>query len=243
MSATPIPRILVVEDDPVSRAFLAAVAANLPATVEQAASIAEARALAFDIAFDLFLIDANLPDGHGRELLHALRRHATAPALAHTAATDRALLDGLVDVGFAEVLVKPLSASQLLHAISRALRRALPPAPATHACCGKLPVRDEDAALAAVNGPPTHALRLWLLFLAELPSQRDAVLLAASMGDTATLHAQLHRLQASCGFVGAARLAAAVRALRAAPYAMDALEAFVHAAEDTLASAPTDASG
>jgi CheY-like chemotaxis protein/HPt (histidine-containing phosphotransfer) domain-containing protein len=236
MSDTSIPRILLVEDDPVSRAFLAAAAAGLPARVEQAASIAEARVLALGGKHDLFLIDANLPDGRGIDLLRELRGHTNTTALAHTAATHRAELDALVDAGFEEVLVKPLSAAQLQHAIVRALRGSPAPAMPMPAGCDKLPVWDDDAALAAVNGLRPQAMQLRALFMAELPAQRDSVVSAAAVDDIATLQALLHRLQGSCGFVGAARLSAAIRALRDAPDAAGALEAFANAASDTLAA-------
>lgn len=236
------PRILLVEDDPVSRAFLAATVASFPATVDEAASIGEALALGLDGGHDLFLIDANLPDGRGIDLLRALRAHAKTPALAHTATTHRADLDALVEAGFVEVLVKPLGAAQLRHAIVRALHGTPMRAVVMPAESGKFPVWDGEAALAAVNGLRPQAMQLRALFLAELPTQRDAVVAAARAGDIAKLRAQLHRLQGSCGFVGAARLSIALLALRDAPDAADALEQFVHAAGDTLASAP-DASG
>ena len=239
MKAPSIPRILLVEDDPVSRAFLAAAAAGLPATVDGAASIAEAHALARASEYDLLLIDANLPDGRGIDLLRELRRHANTPALAHTAATHRAELDALIDAGFAEALVKPLSAARLQHAIIRALQGTPAPAGIVPAGSSKTPVWDDDAALAAVNGLRPQAMQLRALFLAELPAQYDAVLSATAAGNIATLQASLHRLQGSCAFVGALRLAHAVRALRDTPDAAGALEVFMHAASDTLA---TDAS-
>ena len=242
MNQTSIPRILLVEDEPVSRAFLIAAAAGLPATVDEAASIAEARTLALAGEYDLLLIDANLPDGRGMDLLHELRRHASTPALAHTAANHRTELDALIDAGFAEVLVKPLSAVQLRHAIMRALQGTPAPAATMPAGCGKLPVWDEAAALAAVNGLRPQMMQLRALFLAELPAQCDAVVSAAAVRDVATLHASLHRLQGSCGFVGAARLSAAVHALRDAPAVANLLQDFARAVGDTLVSAP-DASG
>jgi len=234
------PRILLVEDDPVSRAFLAAAVASLPATVDEAASIAEALALAVDGHHDLFLIDANLPDGHGVDLLRELRMRANTPALAHTASAQRSDLDALIEAGFVEVLVKPLGAAQLQHAIGRTLPGAPAPMEGMPPGCGKVPVWDDEAALAAMNGMRPQAMRLRALFLAELPAQRDAVVAAAGAGEAAKLRAQLHRLQGSCGFVGAARLAVAVRALVDAPGAAELLENFVHAASDTLA---LDASG
>ena len=236
------PRILLVEDDPVSRAFLAAAVAGLPATVDEAASIAEALALGFDRDHDLFLIDANLPDGRGIDLLRELRVRAKTPALAHTAATRRSELDALIQAGFVEVLVKPLSAAQLQQAIGRTLHGAPTSVANVTRGCGKLPVWNDEAALAAMNGLRPQAMQLRALFLAELPAQRDAVVAAARARELAGLEAQLHRLHGSCGFVGAARLSVAVLALRDAPDAADALENFVNAASDTLASAP-DASG
>ena len=49
------------------------------------------------------------------------------------------------------------------------------------------------------------------------------------------LRAELHRLQAGCGFVGAARLAGAVAALRARPASPDALAELAEAAATLLA--------
>ena len=60
------PRILLVEDDAVSRAFLAAAAEGLPATIDAVDSCAAARAV--QAHGDLWLIDANLPDGKSRLL-------------------------------------------------------------------------------------------------------------------------------------------------------------------------------
>ena len=241
------PRILLVEDDPASRLFLATVLEAMPATVVVAGSLAEARrciagdgdagdGVARDGGFDLWLFDANLPDGSGAGLLEELRaRDAVTPALAHTAGCDRGALDALLAAGFAEVLVKPLPAAALQAAVRRALghseriRIAEPPMP-----CGKLPVWDDAVAAAALNGDAKHVAALRSLFLAELPAQRDAVLAALDRNDMAALAAQLHRLSASCGFAGAARLAAAVDGLREVPASLDARARFAHAARDVL---------
>ena len=231
------PRILLVEDDPTSRVFLAAAAEALPATVDAADSLATAQGLAAMHAYDLWLIDANLPDGSGIELLQQLRQRASTPALAHTAAQDRSALDPLLDAGFVEVLIKPLGSAQLQGALRRALGQRVVEAEAARDSCGKLPVWDEEAALAAMNGNRAHADALRKLFLDELAAQRDAVLAALQTNDDEVVHAQLHRLQASCGFVGAARLGAAVKQLRDGSESIAARERFAHAAADTLASA------
>lgn len=218
------PRLLLVEDDPVNAAFLAGAAAALPADVVQAACLAEAEAACRAGAFDLFLFDANLPDGRGEDLLRALRGAGIATvALAHTADLTPDQHARLRAAGFAEVLHKPLPVAAL-HA---ALRRTLPANAAARPCW------DDAAALAALGGQPAHVQALRAMFLAELPGQRLRIAEGITSGDLAMVRGELHRLVASCGFVGAARLGDAVRALQAAPLDPVALQAF-NAAIDAL---------
>lgn len=232
-----LPRVLVVEDDPVSASFLTAALAALPAEVDLAATVAAALQLTRRVDHHLWLIDANLPDGNGRDLLRALRigAHST-PAVAHTASGERADFDALIDAGFAEVLIKPLAAAALRATARRWLQRQPAPVqmPSRHG--GKLPVWDDTAAAHALNGSHAHVAALRGLFLAELPAQREAVLSALLAHDVASAHAHLHRLQASCGFVGAARLGAAVCTLQRLPESVLARGEFEHAVDDLLAS-------
>ena len=114
-----MPSILLVEDDRISATFLSAALATLPARVHVAEDCAQA--LAASGPFDAWLIDANLPDGSGAWLLQHLREtDAAASALAHTADATAATRDALLQAGFAEVLIKPLSAQGWL------MRCALP---------------------------------------------------------------------------------------------------------------------
>lgn len=225
--------ILLVEDDPTTRAYLTALLETVPARVEAADSVAAALHLAERKAHDLWLVDAHLPDGSGIELLAALRtRGLRTLALAHTAARDRSELDPLIRAGYAEVLLKPVEAGAWLGTIRRALglRADVAAAAATVPPSGKLPIWDDDAAMRALGGSSTHVAALRELFLVELPVQRDAI----RGGDAAARHAQLHRLRASCTLVGAARLDAAVQALQATPDGAAELQRFTAAAQDTL---------
>ena len=230
-----LPRILLVEDDPVSQAFLAAAIEALPATVDRAGSLADARTLAERHVHALWLVDANLPDGRGADLLAQLRVDCPhTPALAHTASQDLQALDTLIDAGFLEVLVKPLSAKLLQAAIGRALGAA---AVASIAAGPKLPSWDDAAALSALNGQHEHVQALRKLFLDELPAQRRSIAGAAANGDLAAMRSTLHRMRASCGFVGAARLDEAVRTLESDLHCASALQRFHEAAGDLLLSA------
>jgi DNA-binding response OmpR family regulator len=234
------PRLLLVEDDPTSRAFLAAAAEALPATVDEAGSVAEALDAAGCHRHDLWMIDANLPDGSGTSLLSSLRaRGLRTPAIAHTAAHEQSELDALLGAGFGAVVTKPLPAEAWRQALRAALAGEAGAEPASRAGVGDAPhgpVWDDAAALAAMNGNRAHVDALRQLFLAELPPTRQAVREAFDAGDHSALGATLHRLRASCGFTGASRLDAAARALHAAPASEAALAAFLDALQDTSSS-------
>lgn len=238
------PRILLVEDDPTSRVFLHAATEALPAHVDGAASVAEAIALAGRHEYALWLIDANLPDGNGSGLLARLRAQgATTPAIAHTASHDRREHDALMSAGFVATIAKPLPGD----AWRTAIRAALDPSRATIATpdavagsdapdLAAIPVWDDATALAALAGNADNVAALRRLFTDELPGVRDALAQAARRHDVEAMRDHLHRLRASCGFVGAARLDAAASGLRDAPLSEAALQAFLDAAQDTLSS-------
>lgn len=222
-SGTP-PRLLLVEDDPISAQFMRVALAALPADVELAAD--GAQALTATGTFDVWLIDANLPDGSGSVLLQHLRaRHAQTPALAHTADASPGLRTALLQAGFVDVLVKPMGVQILQGAVRSAL--------GTRA-------QDEDwddaAALAALGGHREHAMLLRQLFLTELPTTRAACLASFERGDDAALRGHLHRLQASCGFAGARALAGIASRWHASPGDADARDAFATASDRLLAN-------
>ncbi|MFC0677591.1 response regulator [Lysobacter korlensis] len=215
----PMPNVLLVEDDPISCSVLGAALERCSLNVETAGCVRDALYVAARGRHALWLIDAHLPDGSGIALLEALRRiDADAVAIAHTASQDLALHRLLRAAGFAEVLVKPLASATLAAALALWLPvtqlRAVP-------VDDVLPTRgapeaqvwDDEAALRAMAGNATHVAALRALFLAELPAVLQRVTSAVVTSDGSALHAELHRLHASCGFVGAAALAVAAHEL------------------------------
>lgn len=242
MNPTDALRLLLVEDDPTSQAFLRDALLALPARVDVASDIGEARALAQAAPHALWLVDAHLPDGDGLACLQALRQVGTAPALAITAASPGEDAAALCAGGFLEVLTKPVSVA-LLQATVRRLLGDAPRAPFRVGEPGKLPLWDEARALAAIGGNPQALMALRGLFLGELPAARSAVEAAIAAGDGEAARAQLHKLQAGAGFVGAARLSRAIRALSGAPLDVGALEAFSWAVEDLEAEAGEPGAG
>ena len=230
------PRLLLVEDDPISSRFLVTVLRALPAEVDTATGCSEA--LALDRPYALWLIDANLPDGSGSDLLARLRQRSPAtPAVAHTADGSALLREQLLGAGFTHVLVKPLTALALQTAVRGVLAGTASGLAVADdgAIAGDVADWDDEAALRALHGNAQHVRQLRDLFLAELPSVCDVIADSLRLDDAAALQSVLHRLRASCGFVGAARLAAAVRRLQAAPASPQAREEFELAADALVA--------
>lgn len=211
--ATP-PRILLAEDDPVSRAFLTETLRQLGCTVTPAADDAEALDAARREHFDLLVLDRSLPRMTGDQVLRALREDAAAlshdaPAIAATADPQATIHAQLRAAGFADVLLKPLDAATLHRALAGL--RLLTGTSATDAL-------DDGAGLAACGNAATlEALRG--LFVAELQTlQGEFEVLRTNRG---ALRERLHRLRASCGYCGAMSLQRATVDLSDALQAVD----------------------
>ncbi|ALN81605.1 response regulator [Lysobacter antibioticus] len=229
---------MLVEDDPTSRAFLTAAVEAVPAEVDGVDSLAAAMALGNAEDYQLWLFDAHLPDGSGIDLLKRLReRHPSTLAVAHTATGETEVRDRLIASGFAEVLVKPLPAAAVRAAVRRLL--GLPEHDVAVALSSiddaDAPIWDDEVAARALNGNRAHIATLRELFTQELPNARRSVSSAAELGNVDALRGELHKLRASCGFVGAARLAQAVQELQAQPDSSLLLARFDRAAQDTIA--------
>ena len=222
------PRVLLVEDDPVSQHYLQACLESMGLAVDIAADAHTARQLAGSRPHAVWMIDVNLPDDTGPSLLDSLRKTVGhTPALAHTADRSPALAATLCQAGFSQVLVKPLDRPR----IQQALSRWLPAAPLlrTVAVSETPPVWDDAHALRALNGQQQHVAMLRGLFLGELPAIRERVAGQGTTTDTQHLLGDLHRLRASCGLVGALGLDRAVEALQRQPDDPQCREHVIHA--------------
>lgn len=212
--------LLLVEDDPISRGFLTLALQAMPATVvDVACDGAQARTLVGRTAHALWLLDANLPDIRGEALLAELRAlRLGVPALCLTAEVDPQRLAHLQAQGFAEVAPKPLS----IPALHAAVRRALAGVPDGAAA----PVWDDAQALRALGDNAAAVQAMRALFVAELPAQAAAIAQAIGDADLPAARSVLHKLKASCGFVGCPRLLEAIAALANAPADPAALRRF-----------------
>lgn len=115
--------VLIVEDEDVTAALYADHVSRLPgfSPAGRAASVDEARrlvaaALRRDgrFPFDVVLLDMNLPDGHGLDLLGQLRAAGfEGGVLALTAATELPVVRRALALGVVQYLVKPFGFDEL----------------------------------------------------------------------------------------------------------------------------------
>ncbi|NID14294.1 response regulator [Luteibacter yeojuensis] len=198
-------RLLVADDDPSTRQFLAGALAGHGYAVTLAQDGVEALEAARTTRFDALLLDCRMPRAGAIEVLSALRgdtgaaSHA-ATALATSAEVPASLRTELLKAGFAGVVEKPCRVASLMDALA-----------ATLGIDSGLRILDDDAGLMAAGDPNTmQALRQLLrVELVEL-----AGVLAALANDPAELVERLHRLRSACGFCGALRLEAQAKVLQ-----------------------------
>lgn len=112
---TPI-RVLVVEDEPLMREAHAGYVDRVPGFVTQAtaATVREARTALESQPIDLVLLDLNLPDGHGLDVVRALRAAARpVDVVAVTAARDLPVVRAAVSLGVVQYVLKPFTFAAL----------------------------------------------------------------------------------------------------------------------------------
>jgi two-component system KDP operon response regulator KdpE len=140
MTEVGVPRpnsILILDDDLVNRSLIRAILtrADHPsirqATLREAGSLAEARAILDREVVDLLLLDVHLPDGLGLTLAADLSRDRSGrPAiLALTASVLPADQRAALDAGCDAFLAKPFPARDLITASARLLDGRRRPAP------------------------------------------------------------------------------------------------------------------
>jgi len=117
-----MPHALIVEDDPNSLSGLSAILDADGFSVDTAASLAEARSALTRFIPDVVLVDLNLPDGKGLDLLPSLPLqppNGTVPVIVMTGnATVESAIEGLRH-GIWDYLLKPISIPRLRSLLAR----------------------------------------------------------------------------------------------------------------------------
>jgi two-component system phosphate regulon response regulator PhoB len=116
--------ILAIEDDWTVRMVLEHVLAGAGHDVEVVPSLSDGRGAIQKHGYDLVLLDVNLPDGCGLELLRSIRQelHDHTPVVVLSGMRQEDHVVGGLKAGADDYVTKPFSPSELLARVDRWLR-------------------------------------------------------------------------------------------------------------------------
>lgn len=166
-------RILIVDDDPQLRETVTIVLGTQDYQVQAAASGKEGLTQGLALSPDLVILDVNLPDMEGFEVVRELRRFSAVPVLMLTGRTESTDIVSGLDSGADDYLTKPFKADELLARVRALLRRVPSTDQPIHAADGQLEV-DTKLRTVRVRGekvdltPTEYQL---LLLLAQHPGE------------------------------------------------------------------------
>jgi DNA-binding NtrC family response regulator len=189
--------LLLIEDDDISRRFLTEAITLLPVVWHACTGFSEAGRLCSERHYDLIITDVNAQDGSLFECIGLLPD--SCKKLAISAGLDAETNRQLHAIGVQESLEKPLTIAALHSAIGRLLDDG-------QYASAPLPIWDHETALKALGHNERILATLKEMFRQELPVMIGQIDLALINGDHADIHATLHKLKASCGFLGAKEL-------------------------------------
>ena len=118
-------RILILEDDPALCRGIAMALTGPEQTAVQAESVARAWELLNRESFSLLILDINLPDGSGLDLLRELRQRGNRTPVILLTANDLELDEVIgLEAGADDYITKPFSLAVLRARVNARLRRA-----------------------------------------------------------------------------------------------------------------------
>jgi two-component system, OmpR family, phosphate regulon response regulator PhoB len=117
--------ILAIEDDWTVRTVLEHTLGSAGYEVDVAPALSDARKLLDDGRYDLVVLDLNLPDGNGLDLLRDLRKDlgSSVPVLVLSGLRQEEVVVRGLELGADDYVTKPFSPPELLARVSRCLGR------------------------------------------------------------------------------------------------------------------------
>jgi CheY-like chemotaxis protein len=217
--------ILLIEDDDITRIYLSEALKGPDTNVITCIDFAQAIALCNSHFFDLIVSDIQL--GNDTLFDKHMDLPSDVPILATSADLSTLTRTRLMQIGIDNHLAKPAAIVEIQYAVNRILWLD---DDADHVL-----LWNETRALNALGGNAETLIRLKNLFKEELPAMDEQIKRALAAGEMDKVRAILHKLKASCGFLGATRLLHYCHALDSEP-SMKLYEPFNQALKDTLAT-------
>lgn len=222
-----VPRILLVEDNPVNLMVAQRLLQVLGSECDTAGNGQVALEKLESNAYDLVLMDCQMPvlDGYAatrrwRELEHARKAPRRMPIIAMTANAMAGDRQKCLDAGMDDYLAKPVSRTELEQCIQRWKNAAMPlPAAAPPPAATTAPAGPTESVLdTAVLGELRELLgsevdRIISVYLEDTPRLMAQLERAAAANDPIALRVAAHSLKSSSANVGAMPLSVAAREL------------------------------
>ncbi|MDY7561472.1 response regulator [Pseudomonas sp. 10B1] len=214
------PRLLCVDDNPANLLLVQTLLEDMGANVVAVDSGYAAVYAVQKEAFDLVLMDVQMPGMDGRQATEAIRaweveRQSTSlPIVALTAHAMANEKRALLQSGMDDYLTKPISERQLAQVVLKwtglALRNQAPERTNENARNGvDLHVLDHEEGLRLAAGKADLAADMLAMLLASLDTDREAIRNARESNDKSALIERVHRLHGATRYCGVPQLRAA----------------------------------
>jgi two-component system, sensor histidine kinase and response regulator len=226
--------VLVAEDNPINQRVAVALLDRLGFQAEAVASGREVLQSINHVAYDIILMDCQLPELDGFETTREIRRREESRPtprqriyiIAMTAYAVRGAREKCLEAGMDDYISKPVRIESLMEVLQRATRNiapSTPTAPSPIASPPPTPVSShptnptestdslDSSAIAILHGlqlpgKPSPAAELIDLFLTDTPAAIRDMETAAARYDTETLESRAHNLRGCSGTLGATRM-------------------------------------
>lgn len=217
-------RILLIEDDEISMRYIADALALLPVLIDECRNFSTAKMNLETTFYDLIISDIHLPDGILFEDAQFFPEQIKKIAI--SAEINPSISFRLTAIGFDTILPKPMSLDILHHTVRQILDLKL-------AANNENIFWDDQKGLSALGNNGDSLKILKNLFKAELPQMLLQINLELANNNHQKIEGILHKLKASCGFLGANRLLAECYSFES-NISNDSLAEFTAVAQQTL---------
>ncbi|MBT0586115.1 response regulator [Alteromonas sp. SM 2104] len=204
LASLPRIHVLAVDDMEMNLKLINTWLQNTPVNLTVAISGAEAVALCQSTAFDIILMDVQMPNMDGLQATKMIRKtehNIGTPIIAVTAHAFKEEQERLMASGMDDYLPKPIEIGQLVDLINRWCEN-VEPTPE------QIPSFDWELALRRANGSDDAAFELLEAFIQQLPDCIDMIKTAARSKDFETLLQHIHRIHGACCYTGVSRFQA-----------------------------------
>jgi signal transduction histidine kinase/CheY-like chemotaxis protein/HPt (histidine-containing phosphotransfer) domain-containing protein len=197
-------RVLVAEDNPVNQKTVVGMLKKMGHSARVAVNGQEALALLANEAFDLVLMDVQMPLMDGLTASRLIREHekgsgSRVPIIAMTAHAMKTYEQQCLEAGMDGYLSKPANSRQLESAITTVLSKSNAASPGSKTFSPAVKTWDAEKARAKLGGDDTLLYEIIELFVEEIPKQLATLKQAILYNDSETVERIAHSIKGELG--------------------------------------------